>query len=391
MSFSPSSIIPYGRQSISEADVQAVTEVLSSPFVTQGPAVPSFEKEIAKLVKAEYCTAFNSATSALHIACMALGLGPGDILWTSPITFVASANCARYCGAEVDFVDIEASTGLMSVIALKDKLEIASRCGRLPKIIIPVHLAGNSCDMESISLLADEYGFHVIEDASHAIGGLYKDLPVGNCKYSSITVFSFHPVKIITTGEGGAATTNDANLALKMSELRSHGIVRDQARFQSAELKPWSYEQQELGFNYRMNDIQAALGLSQLQRINEFINKRHILFNLYKEELVNMPLRLINPPNDVFSALHLAIIRLQDCDPTHHETVFKGLRSAGIGVQLHYMPVHLHPYYRRLGFHEGLYPQSEAYSNSAISLPIFPDLQQEELTYVVNALHRLLA
>ena len=348
--------------------------VLRSPFITNGPAVPAFEQAVAAKVDARYAVAVNSATSALHIACLALGLGPSDRLWTSPITFVASANCGRYCGAEVDFVDIDPATGLMSVQVLEQKLQQAQQEGTLPKVVVPVHLTGSSCNMAAIGKLAERYGFAVLEDASHAIGGLYQGEPVGNCRNSAITVFSFHPVKIITTGEGGLATTNDQELAQRMTELRTHGIVRDAERFEQPAAGPWVYEQQQLGFNYRITDIQAALGLSQLQRLDEIVAERNAQLQRYRELLADLPVHLLEVPEGVLSSVHLAVIRLQQATAQQHRQVFEGLRAAGIGVQLHYSAVHLQPYYRALGFAEGQFLEAEAYASSAISLPLFPGL-----------------
>lgn len=385
----PDHFLPYGRQTISEADIAAVVEVLRSPFLTQGPAVPAFEQAIASKVGADYAVAVNSATSALHLACLALGLGPGDRLWTSPITFVASANCGRYCGAEVDFVDIDPATGLMSVTALEAKLEVAMRENNLPKVVVPVHLCGTSCDMGAIGALSNRYGFAVLEDASHAIGGNYRGEPVGNCCHSAITVFSFHPVKIITTGEGGLATTNNSLLAQRMIDLRSHGITKDAQRFENRAPGPWSYEQQDLGFNYRMTDLQAALGLSQLQRLDEIIGERNWQFQQYRELLKDLPVQLLSVPKDVVSSMHLAVIRLLNNSPEKHRLVFEGLRDACIGVQLHYSPVHLQPYYRRMGFAVGDFPESELYGHSAISLPIFPGLSIDDLARVSSTLTRL--
>jgi UDP-4-amino-4,6-dideoxy-N-acetyl-beta-L-altrosamine transaminase len=378
--------LPYGRQTISEADIAAVEAVLRSPFLTQGPAVSAFEHAVAAKVDASHGVAVNSATSALHIACLALGLGPGDRLWTSPITFVASANCGRYCGAEVDFVDIEPATGLMSAAALEQKLEQAERRGTLPKVVVPVHLTGASCNMAAIGALAQRYGFALLEDASHAIGGRYRDEPVGNCRHSAITVFSFHPVKIITTGEGGLATTNDQDLARRMAELRSHGIVREQERFEQPPAGPWVYEQQRLGFNYRMTDLQAALGLSQLQRLEAIIAERNQQLQRYRELLMELPLRLLEVPDDVHSAVHLAVICLEGATPNQHRHVFDQLRANNIGVQLHYSPVHLQPYYRRLGFKEGDFPCAEAYSQTAISLPLHPGLVERDQLRVAQVL-----
>ncbi len=389
MQFSDS-YLPYGRQSISEADISSVVDVLRSSFLTQGPVVPAFEKAVADKVGAGHGVAVNSATSALHISCLALGLGPGDLLWTSPITFVASANCGRYCGADVDFVDIDPFNGLMSMQSLADKLEHAKREGRLPKLLIPVHLCGASCDMHKISELADHYGFDVIEDASHAIGGSFQGDSVGSCSKSKITVFSFHPVKVITTGEGGLATTNNKDLAQRLSELRSHGIVKDFARFKNPPAGLWSYEQQELGFNYRMTDLQAALGLSQLKRLDMIVIERNRQLQCYRDLLQKLPVQLLDVPEGVVSSVHLAVIRLLQSTPEHHRKVFDGLRAAGIGVQLHYSPVHLQPYYRRLGFKEGDFPASELYSYSAISLPLYPGLKLVDQERVVSTLNSLL-
>ena len=336
MSIEKSKFLPYGRQTLTESDVAAVVEVLRSPFLTQGPAVPEFEQSISSRVRAKHGVAVNSATSALHIACLALDLKPGDILWTSPITFVASANCARYCGAEVDFVDIDPLTGLISISALQEKLQYAEKHGQLPKVLVPVHLTGTSCDMEAIGVLAKYYGFAVIEDASHAIGGSYRDIPVGSCQFSDICVFSFHPVKIITSGEGGIATTNNAELFTRMSDLRSHGITKDPSRFKQLPAGPWSYEQQSLGFNYRMTDFQAALGLSQLARLDIMVSERNKLRQKYESLISNLPVNLLNIPDDVYSSVHLAVILLEGMNAEQHIQVFEGLRSCDIGVQLHY-------------------------------------------------------
>ena len=390
MSSEPQPFLPYGRQTITEADIAAVVEVLRSPFLTQGPAVPAFEQAVVAKVGARHGVAVNSATSALHIACLALGLGPGDRLWTSPITFVASANCGRYCGATVDFVDIEPATGLMSVAALQTKLEQAERNGTLPKVVVPVHLTGSSCDMAAIGALAERYGFAVLEDASHAIGGRYQGEPVGNCCHSAITVFSFHPVKIITTGEGGLATTNDPLLAQRMAELRSHGIVREAERFERPAAGPWVYEQQQLGFNYRMTDIQAALGLSQLQRLDEIVTERNRQLQCYRDLLADLPVQLLQVPENVLSSVHLAVIRLQQATAEQHRQVFEGMRAAGIGVQLHYSPVQLQPYYRAMGFGEGQFPEAEVYAHCAISLPLFPGLKSGQCIFVAQQLNRLL-
>ena len=373
--------LPYGRQTITEEDIASVTSVLRSSHLTQGPMIPAFEQAVATKVDSRYGVAVNSATSALHIACLALGLGPGDRLWTSPITFVASANCGRYCGAEVDFVDIDPATGLMSMKALEKKLVEAEREGVLPKVLVPVHLTGSSCDMAAIGSLAEHYGFSVLEDASHAIGGRYQGEPVGNCRHSAITVFSFHPVKIITSGEGGLATTNDSAFFQRMVELRSHGIVREAERFEKSTAGPWVYEQQQLGFNYRITDLQAALGLSQLERLDQIVAERNRQLQRYRELLAALPLQLLEVPKDVFSSVHLAVIRLTKTPAEQHRQIFESLRAVGIGVQLHYTPVHLQPYYRRLGFQEGDFPEAEAYACNAISIPLYPGLKEK--TYSV--------
>jgi UDP-4-amino-4,6-dideoxy-N-acetyl-beta-L-altrosamine transaminase len=382
--------LSYGRHTVTEADIEAVVHVLRSPSLTQGPVVPAFEQAVALKVGARHGVATNSATSALHIGCLALGLGPGDRLWTSPITFVASANCGRYCGAEIDFVDIDPATGLMSTAALAAKLEQAERYGMLPKVVVPVHLAGSSCDMAAIGSLADRYGFAVLEDASHAIGAQFQGKPVGNCHYSAITVFSFHPVKIITSGEGGLATTNDPLLAMRMAELRNHGIVRDAGRFEQPAAGSWVYEQQQLGFNYRMTDLQAALGFSQLQRLDEVVAERNRQLDHYRQQLEGMPVQLLQIPVGVHSAVHLAVAQLQNVESEQHRLVFEGMRAAGIGVQLHYSPVHLQPYYRKLGGVEGQAPVAEAYARSAISLPLFPGLTSTEQERVVQTLQSLI-
>jgi UDP-4-amino-4,6-dideoxy-N-acetyl-beta-L-altrosamine transaminase len=377
-------MIPYGRQDISEADIQAVLEVLRSDFLTQGPAVPAFEKAVAGYCRAQHAVAVNSATSALHIACLALGVGHGDWVWTSPITFVASANCARYCGADVDFVDIDPRTYNMSVTRLAEKLARAATVGRLPKVVIPVHLCGQSCEMEAIYALSQQYGFLVLEDASHAIGGRYQGEPIGNGRYSDITVFSFHPVKIITTGEGGMALTNDPELAKRMARLRSHGITRDAAEMTHAPDGPWYYQQIDLGFNYRMTDFQAALGLSQMQRLDEYVAKRHALAARYDELLKDLPVTTPWQHADSYSGLHLYVIRLQlDVMKACHREVFESLRTAGIGVNLHYIPVYRQPYYARSGFKPSDFPQAENYYAEAISLPMYPGLTETEQAQVV--------
>jgi len=382
-------LIPYGRHNISDEDVQSVVKVLRSDFLTQGPAVPSFENNMTHYCGANFGVAVNSATSALHIACLAFGLGDGDILWTSPITFVASANCAIYCGAQVDFVDIDPDSYNMSVESLERKLSEAERIGKLPKIVIPVHLCGQSCDMANIYALSQRYGFRIIEDASHAVGGRYRDEAIGNCRYSDIAVFSFHPVKIITTAEGGMALTNNAELARKMRLLRSHGITRDEGEMTHASEGPWYYQQIDIGYNYRMTDIQAALGMSQLARLNEFVAERHEIANLYDTLLKDLPVSCPWRFPESYSSLHLYVIRLQTGETTNnHRQVFQLLRNAGIGVNLHYIPVYRQPFYKKMGFKQGYCPEAEKYYAQAISLPIFPGLTRKNLEKIVETLRQ---
>lgn len=385
-------MIPYGRQDISAADVRAVVDVLQSDFLTQGPQVPRFEQAVAARVGAAHAVAVNSATSALHLACLALDLGPGDWLWTSPITFVASANCGLYCGARVDFVDIDPRTYNLCPQALERKLEQAARDGRLPKIVVPVHLSGQSCDMLAIHALAQRFGFKIIEDASHAIGGSYRGECIGNCRYSDIAVFSFHPVKVITTGEGGMALTQDARLAERMARLRTHGITRDAAQMTQVADGPWYYQQLDLGFNYRMTDLQAALGVSQMHRLDAFVERRHQLADRYDRLLAELPLTLPWQHPDSYSGLHLYVIRLQlDRIGCSHRQVFDALRAQGIGVNLHYIPVHLQPYYAQLGFRRGDYPEAERYYAEAISIPMFATLSDAQQDQVVDALRHAVA
>ncbi len=384
-------MIPYGRQEITDADVAAVAEVLRSDFLTQGPMVPRFEEEVARRVGARHAVAVNSATSALHIACLALGLQPGDWLWTSPITFLASANCALYCGARVDFVDIDPRTWNLCPRALEAKLDVAKREGRLPRIVVPVHLAGEPCDMEAIHALARRYGFKVLEDASHAIGGSYRGEPIGSGRYADICVFSFHPVKIVTSAEGGMAVTNDPKLAESMALLRSHGMTRDPERMTRAPDGPWYYQQVALGFNYRMTELQAALGVSQLDRLQQYVDRRHALADRYDGLLADLPLTLPVRAPHARSGLHLYVVRLKlDAIRSSHREVFEQLRAAGIGVNLHYIPVHLQPYYAAMGFRPGDFPQAERYYAEAISLPMYATLQEAQQDEVVAALRRAL-
>lgn len=384
-------MIPYGKQAISQADIDTVLEVLQSDFLTQGPKTPQFEQIVANKVGAKHALAVNSATSALHIACLALGLSEGDWLWTTPVTFVASANCGLYCGAQVDFVDIDPRTYNLCPQALETKLIAAERCGKLPKVLVAVHLCGQPCDMQSIHALSQRYGFKVIEDASHAIGGQYKGNYIGNSRYSDITVFSFHPVKIITTAEGGMALTNDDRLAEKMNLYRSHGVTRDQNLMTHESDGPWYYQQVTLGFNYRMTELQAALGISQMERLDDFIAKRHLLAKRYNELLQDLPLTLPWQHPDSYSGLHLFVIRLQlnRIDKTHRQ-VFEALREQGIGVNLHYIPVHTQPYYQQMGFEAGDYPQAEQYYREAISLPMFQGLTEVKQDQVVLTLKKIL-
>jgi len=378
--------IPYGKQDINQADIDAVIEVLQSDFLTQGPKVPAFEERVANYCGAQHAIAVNSATSALHIACLALGVGKGDIVWTTPITFVASANCALYCGAAIDFVDIDPRTYNFSPVKLKEKLEQAEKSGKLPKVVILVHLCGQPCDMEAIHELSRIYGFRIIEDASHAIGGRYKNEPIGNCRYSDITIFSFHPVKIITSGEGGMALTNDPELAGRMQRYRSHGITSTPDEMVARpDNEIWNYQQITLGYNYRMTDIHAALGISQMQRIDEFVSKRHAISERYNELLKDLPLITPWQHPDGYSGLHLYVIRLKldEIRKTQKE-VHESLHEQGIGVNLHYIPVYRQPFYEKMGFKAGYCTEAEQYYQEVVSIPMYPGLTEEEQDHVVN-------
>ena len=384
-------MIPYGRQDITQADIDAVVQVLNSTNLTQGPAVPLFEQAVRSHCKATHALAANSATSALHIACLALGLAPGDWLWTSPNTFVASANCGLYCGAQVDFVDIDPRTYNLCPKALEQKLVAAEKAGRLPKIVVPVHMCGQPCDMQAIHALAQRFGFKIIEDASHAIGGKYLGEPIGNCRFSDITVFSFHPVKIITTAEGGMALTNGDKLAERLGLLRSHGITRDPKLMTKGMDGPWYYQQVALGYNYRMTDLQGALGASQMNRLEQYVARRHELARRYDELLKDLPVTTPWQHPDGYSALHLYVIRLQleKIQKTHLQ-VFEALRAKDIIVNLHYIPVHTQPYYQGMGFKVGQFPESERYYAEAISIPMYPIMSETQQDEVVSCLREAL-
>jgi len=381
-------MLPYGKQSITADDIKKVTDVLKSDFLTQGPVLPEFEKQVSQYCQSDYAVAVNSATSALHIACLSIGLSQNDWFWTSPISFVASVNCATYCGAKIDFVDIDPLTYNMSVSKLREKLEKARENGKLPKIVMPVHLCGQSCNMKEIHKLSKEFGFKIIEDASHAIGGKYLNAPIGNCRYSDITVFSFHPVKIITTGEGGMALTNNEELAAKMSLFRSHGITRDPKMMTHEPDGSWFYQQIDIGFNYRMTDIQAALGLGQLERIEENIERRHEIANNYDSELVNLPIITPYQAEFGYSSYHLYVIRLKD--KQKRNSIFEKLRNKGIGVNIHYIPIYRHPFYSSSFTDYSVFPESECYYSQAITLPIFPTMTEESQEKVISLLKETL-
>ncbi len=387
--FKPSSMIPYGKQDISDEDIAAVAEVLKSNFITQGPKVVEFEKAIAKRCQGSnnqipFAVATNSATSALHIACLALEVTTGDIVWTSPISFVASSNCALYCGAKVDFVDININSGNLCPKALAKKLALAKINNVLPKVVIAVHLAGQSCDMKAIKILAEQYHFSIIEDASHAIGSSYNNFPVGSNQYGDITIFSFHPVKIITSAEGGMALTNCAELAKKMRLLRSHGITSDQNEMTEQSHGPWYYQQIDLGFNYRMTELQSALGLSQSKRLNEFVEQRNKLAKTYDKAFENSSLTSLFPKEDTYSAYHLYIVLLPTSDSEKQKKIITQLRAMNICAHVHYIPIHLQPYYQNLGFKKGDFPVAEEYYSKAISLPLHPKLSHSEQQYIIN-------
>jgi UDP-4-amino-4,6-dideoxy-N-acetyl-beta-L-altrosamine transaminase len=384
-------MIPYGKQDISQEDIDAVISVLKSDFLTQGPLVPAFEKKVLENCKAKYAVASTSATASLHLACMALNISNNDIVWTSPISFVASSNCALYCGATVDFVDIDLKTNNMCVVEIEKKLIIAKNNNKLPKAVIPVHMGGLSCDMEMIFNLSKKYGFKIIEDASHAIGATYNNNPVGCCEYSDIAVFSFHPVKIITTGEGGISVTNSKALHSRMELLRSHGITRNQDEMSHASHGDWYYQQIELGFNYRITEIQAALGISQLKRLHNFVDKRNELAKVYDKNLKNLPIDLPANFENIKSSYHLYIIKLQESNLSFKKNLFDFLRKNEIGVNLHYIPIHTHPYYLKLGFNVGDFPKAEIFYANAISIPLYTNLTPKNQMHIINSISEYLS
>lgn len=381
-------MIPYGRQDITEEDIRAVADTLRSDFLTQGPAIPSFEKAFAEYCGVKYAVAVSSATAGLHIACLALGLDKGGLLWTVPNTFVASANCALYCGAKVDFVDIDPVSWNISIPALEQKLKEANASGNLPDILVPVHFSGQSCDMKSIYRLSQEYGFKVVEDAAHCAGASYKGKKIGNCEYSNLCVFSLHPVKIITSGEGGIITTNSKELYEKLLRLRTHGITRERDQMTVESHGPWYFQQIDLGYHYRMTDIHAALGLSQLKRLDSYVLKRNVIAEKYHERLRNLPLQLPNTDKDCLSSWHLYVVRLKN--DKKRSDVFALMRDTGVGVNVHYIPVHTQPYYQNLGFKPGQFPEAEKYYEEAITLPLYPTLKDEELEHVCTSLEAAL-
>lgn len=382
--------IPYGRQHIDQDDIDAVVEVLKSDYLTQGPKVPEFESKLCQLTNAEFACAVNSATSALHIACLALGVGSEDTVWTSPISFVASSNCALYCGASIDFVDIDTDTGLMSVDALEQKLVEAEKNNALPKVVIPVHLCGHSCDMVKIHQLGQRFGFSIIEDASHAVGSYYHNAPVGSCQYSDICIFSFHPVKIITSAEGGIALTNNPKLHKQMTKYRSHGITNDPSEMTTPSHGPWYYQQLTLGYNYRMTELQATLGVSQLDKLGSLVKKRNELAKVYDSAFTDTDLIILSPDEQSSSAYHLYVVLLPQEKSSEHRQIIEAMRASNICAHLHYIPIHTQPYYQALGFKDGDFPQAMEYYQRAISIPLYPDLTADAQNHVINTLKSLL-
>lgn len=383
-----STMIPYGKQALDSDDIQAVVETLQSSYLTQGPQVSNFEKALANFVQAKYATATSSATAALHVACMSLGLTEKDLGWTVPLTFTASANAIRYCGANIDFVDIDPLTGCISVKALSEKIKQAVLNDSLPKVLIVVHYSGISCDMEAISNLCRPYNISIIEDASHAIGGSYQGKPVGCCAYSECTIFSFHPVKIITSGEGGMITSNNQVFANQCRLLCSHGITKDSKKMTKELAEPWYYEQQHLGFNYRMSDIHAALGLSQLKKITTFIEARTQQAQNYINAFAHLPVQLLQVPSNAQSSWHLFVLRIKDEAKINRKQLYQSLIESEIGCQVHYIPVHSQPYYQALGFAWGDYPIAEQFYDTCLSIPIFPDLKEQNriIKKIINIL-----
>lgn len=382
--------IPYGRQHIDDEDIAAVVDTLKSDFLTQGPKVPEFESQLCHLTGAQFACATNSATSALHLACLALNVGTGDIVWTSPISFVASSNCALYCNATVDFVDVDTNTGLMSINALTKKLADAEKTNTLPKVVIPVHLCGHSCDMKAMATLAKQYSFRIIEDASHAVGSFYQGKPVGSCQYSDISIFSFHPVKIITSAEGGIALTNKQSLADKMSKLRSHGITNVASEMTEPSHGPWYYQQQMLGFNYRMTELQAALGVSQLKKLKPLVSKRNAKAVIYDEAFANTDLTILEPADNSQSSYHLYVVLLPQRLVNEHRNIIEKMREANICAHLHYIPIHIQPFYQTLGFNEQDFPNAMDYYHRAISIPLYPDLDSKAQQFIIDTIKEML-
>ena len=380
-------MIPYGKHLVDEDDIDAVVDVLRNQFLTQGKVVPQFEQALCNYTGAKYCVAVNSATSGLHVACLAAGVGTGDLVWTVPNSFVASANCALYCGASIDFVDINPTTRNIDVSALENKLQQAASQNRLPKVLIVVHFSGLSCDMQSIRSLTQKYSIVLIEDAAHGLGGSYQQSKIGSCVYADMAVLSFHPVKSITSAEGGAVLTNQSGLHEKLKLFAKHGVTKDPEQYQGESHGPWYYQQLELGYNYRLSDMQAALGLSQLKKLDSFMQKRAEIAKVYDEALVNLPLKLPVVESQSQSAWHLYMVELTLHD---RQDIYQQLHAKGVGVNVHYIPIHLQPYYQQLGFKQGDFPVSEHFYQHALTLPLFPSLTDEEQTKVIDTLREIL-